>query len=324
MEQQTAVQIFWEETTEKNARILRMFGSSPVVQVPAQIEGRNVTEIGAYCFAIDSHLPKNYQKTILGSDMERTEIAGSYPKQVILPKELKKIGNLAFYNCTSLEQLELGNHTEIVGSDAFMNCRKFHKIILRCGADVKSGLRQILNQMTADLEVAFEREGETEAVVFYPEYYESLDEIAPAHLFHRNIEGEGFRARQCFKDEVVDFTQYDTIFPKACGEESAKTLQKIAVARLCYPYCLGEEARLMYLRYVSFHEVEFMRTWIEERNLDVIEFFCKNHQLTAAGLEQGIGLAAELEWAEGAASLLWLKQKYLKSGTEERYSFDAF
>lgn len=71
------------------------------------------------------------------------------------------------------------------------------------------------------MEVTFQgKTGQT--AVFYPEYYENYDEIAPAHIFGRSIEGEGFRARQCFKEGVPDLSQYDTIFPKACAEEKGK------------------------------------------------------------------------------------------------------
>lgn len=37
--------------------------------------------------------------------------------------------------------------------------------------------------------------------IFYPEYNGGYDEVGPAHIFALNIEGEGFRMRQCFKEE---------------------------------------------------------------------------------------------------------------------------
>ena len=52
----------------------------------------------------------------------------------------------------------------------------------------------------------------------YPEYTESYDEIAPAHIFGRNITGEGFRARQQFQDGIVQFAGYDAIYPKVIAE----------------------------------------------------------------------------------------------------------
>lgn len=130
-----------------------------------------------------------------------------------LPDNMHKVGNYAFYNCTALEMLETGKYLEEIGSDAFMNCKKFHFLTVRCDVGERSGANQILSRISADMEVTFQgKTGQT--AVFYPEYYESYDEIAPAHIFGRSIEGEGFRARQCFKEGVPDLSQYDTIFRK--------------------------------------------------------------------------------------------------------------
>ena len=84
------------------------------------------------------------------------------------------------------------------------------------------------------------------ARLLFPEYYESYDEIAPAHVFGRNIEGEGFRARQCVRAGEIDFALYDSIFQKACAEERETTLNRLALNRLCYPVGLtGEKDRCM-------------------------------------------------------------------------------
>ena len=108
------------------------------------------------------------------------------------------------------------------------------------GKRVKTDLSADLVGYRSDLP---KKDGQREAVLFYPEYFESYDEIAPAHIFGRNIEERGFRARQSFLNGAVDFVQYDTIFPKACAEENDKTLQKIVTDRLLYPVDLKEVAR---------------------------------------------------------------------------------
>ena len=62
-----------------------------------------------------------------------------------------------------------------------MNCKKFHFLTVRCDVGERSGAKQILSRISADMEVTFAgKTGQT--VVFYPEYYESYDEIAPAHI----------------------------------------------------------------------------------------------------------------------------------------------
>lgn len=345
MNKRRTLRILWEKTEKGTVRILRMYGAEPSVRLPEKVEGLAVTEIGAYCFSQNRHLPANYEETIAAEECVEnglefaaetavkweteaekylTELAGKYLTEVILPDSLEKIGNLAFYNCTALEKIELGSRTETIGSDAFMNCRNFHKLCVRCSVTEKSGVRQILHQVTSDIEVTFQKDGEPETAVFYPEYYESLDEVAPAHLFHRNIEGEGFRARQCFKEDVVDLAQYDMIFPKACAEESGKTLQKIVCTRLYYPLGLTETAENLYKTYLQEHETEIAAALTKEKELKIMRDFCEKNYFSAETLAKGIEMAAEQEWAEGVAALLHLKQEFFGKTTKERYTFEEF
>ena len=90
----------------------------------------------------------------------------------------------------------------------------------------------------------------------YPEYYESYDEIGPAHIFELNLTGEGFRARQCFKEGVILLNAYDEIFPQACVEESAEVLIPMAWNRLYAACGLSPEARADYGRRGKPHRVE--------------------------------------------------------------------
>lgn len=343
MEQNKYLRIFWEKTEDNTARILRVSGSEPVLILPETVEGFPVTEIGAYCFAENCRLPENYFETVpckneekLSADFETAEemssrerpvltaIASSYLEEIVLPENLEKIGNLAFYNCTSLKKITMGKKMEQVGSDAFMNCRKFGQILLRCGVGERSGIRQILGQISSDMEVTFCGKTGVEAVVFYPEYYESYDEIAPAHLFGRNIEGEGFRARQCFKEGVPDLMQYDTIFPKACAEENDKTLRKLVVTRLRYPVGMNERAKQLYEAYFTEHDRAIAEELTREKRLEDIRYFCEQKLLLQGSLEAAIQTAAAMEWAEGTAELLHMKQEFFAKAAAERYTFEDF
>ena len=137
-----------------------------------------------------------------GADGALAELAGAYITRVTLPEGIKKIGNFAFYNATELAELELGSGIDTLGSDAFMNCRSLSRLLLHADPGQKTGLRLLLAQLSSDLEVALSGENGVWAKLLFPEYYESYDEIAPAHIFGRNIVGEGFRrdrasARTC-------------------------------------------------------------------------------------------------------------------------------
>lgn len=334
----------WEQGAD-GARLLRVYGMTAEVVLPGEIEGTPVTEIGAYCFAEQAHLPEHYRTTKvevadLSEEKEGTvngvpsvcfmsgqlrELAGSYLEKLVLPDSVKKIGNLAFYNCTSLSLLEFGSELTEIGSDAFMNCKKLHHMAVRCGSREKSGIRQILAQISSDMEVAFWGRQGIEAVLLFPEYYESYDEIAPAHLFGRNIEGEGFRARQCFKEGIPDFMQYDTIFPKACAEETEKTLCRLAMNRLRYPVNLGEGARRLYEDYIRGHAGAVCATAAKRRDMQPVCFLCEQGLCDRGNLEEGIRLAAELDWAEGTAWFLRLLEQFFpKKPAESRYEFEDF
>ena len=331
----------WERTKAGSVRLLGVYGQTEEAKVPESVSGLPVTELAPYCFAPDGHLPGHYETTAFVYDgeqelwQEKSEaghskdrgcmrLCGSCIKRLTLPDTVESIGNLAFYNCTALEKIELGNRMEQLGSDVFMNCRSLHALVLRCGIGEKSGARKILAQLPGDVTVTFLAADGEKTVVFYPEYTEHYDEIAPAHIFGRSIEGEGFRARQCFRDGVADLTQYDTIFKKACAEESADTLRKIVCTRLEYPAGMTETAKSRYLEYLSAHGTEICVWLTRQKSIETIARFCENGWLPRKAVEESAAEAARGGWAEGAALLLHLKKQYFKAPAQERYTFDDF
>lgn len=343
MNHETYLQIDWEYSQENKIRVLRVYGSEPVLMLPGQIGDCPLTEIGAYCFAKNPHLPEQYHSTLLkrketetntawqvmgqGEENEKPplrELGGGFLVELTLPEQIEKIGNLAFYDCVKLQKLTIGKNMQQVGSDAFMNCHSLEWLVLRAGVREESGVRQILAQIPWDIEVTFQKDGQTEAVLFYPEYFESYDEIAPAHIFGRNIEGEGFRARQSFLNGAVDFVQYDTIFPKACAEENDKTLQKIVADRLLYPVDLKEIARGRYEAYFEKRKREIAQMLTKKREMEQIRFFCVQKLFDEEAVGEAIAEAVKIEWTEGAAGLLSLKQELFATKAKERYSFDDF
>ena len=291
---------------EHSISIERVYGTTPVVVIPEQIDGFTVKRIGAYCFSESKHVPAD-AVTIGGVDSFMKALCGNDIEEISLPDSVEQIGNLAFYNCRKLRTLTLGRFLKELGSDAFMNCRSLKRLVLRSSMEEASGAPLILNQVRADLEVEFK-----EALFFYPEYYDSYEEIGPAHIFALNIAGEGFRARQCFHERMVDAAAYDMIFERICIEEKMWTAARMALCRLAYPVELKEEARERYLSYLKEHASEVCDVLIQKKDLALLELICRLQVMERSGITALIGQAAEAGWAEGSVSLSSWQQKYYK------------
>ena len=329
-EQIPSYHIFWERTAEQNAKILRIFSDFPIAEIPAQIADYPVTELGNYCFAPDCRIPDEYLTADTCTPHTAvTALCGNYLESVQLPDSLKKIGDYAFYNCRNLSAITFSDQLHVIGSDAFMNCHKLHQIFLKCMPMEKTCLRQMLAQISWDVEVSFLGKEDPdplqkEAVIFYPEYYEAYDEIAPAHIFGRKILGEGFRARQCFSNDTVALQEYDKIFKKACAEESQKTLCRLAFDRLHYPYQLSDANRIQYVEYILAHGEVLCQQLIHDKQLDDLLFLFREKLISPQNIQYALTLAAQTGWSEGSAGILHWKQLSSQSHLRTRYEFDAF
>ena len=73
-----------------------------------------------------------------------------------------------------------------------------------------------------------------------------LDENTPAHIFNRNIEGIGYRYRQCFTDGAMNWAEYDEAFAQADAEEPPAGLWRVALSRLAARFALSAAAKARY------------------------------------------------------------------------------
>lgn len=321
---QTGLHLLWEPW-KTGARLLRVFGMQNRLNVPDRIEGMSVCCIGAYCFADSERLPAAAQihSTYIGADEETKHlhpVAGNDLEQITLPDSVMAIEELAFYNCRNLQFIRLGSRTGEIGSDVFMNCRKLTHLQIRGDISGETGAKAILSRIPWEIQVDFL--GEETASLLYPEYTESYDEIAPAHIFGRNITGEGFRARQLFENGKVQLSAYDAMFPKITAEETPLTVGKIALLRLRYPTELSREAKARYEEKLREVSAEIGVYYCKRRQLSELEYLCREGYLSGMALEQVIDAARSVNWSEGTASLMDFKSRYAGSRRDRRYSFD--
>ena len=297
--------VYYEKINEDSIRINKVYSSSPTIEIPELIDGYIVREIGNYCF---SKKEVDLSNSILSHEIRSSyhECSGSDVESVRLSKTLTKIGDYAFYNCRMLKEVFLPSSLMSIGSDAFMNCLRLNHIHYGCSIFSVTILKQILTQITWDIEVDF-----INGSIFYPEYNGSYDEVGPAHIFALNIEGEGFRMRQCFKDGKIDFDGYDACFEKLCAEESESCIFHVAILR----FMMGSEQYVPYLRandLTSYlHTYKDICVMVEK----LIEEKCMDERT----LDALISMEEDLETR---TLLMELKNKMITSSST--YSFEDF
>lgn len=315
--------LFWRKC-EEGASLAGVHGTSTVISLPDTVEGVPIVGLEPYCFSERTGKMQNQiEKSVLQDETEGTllPIEGNRIERLILPGKLRTICNGAFYNCRNLQEIVIGNEISDIGSDVFVNCRKLKRITIQGDVREDCGAQKLLQRISSEIELVFLSDEGTQAALLYPEYYEVLDEIAPAHIFGRNIVGEGFRARQYFKDGVIQLQEYDSIFEKAKNEENVSTLQKMALNRLRYPIHLTKEYKEQYETFLKKESKKIVINLVEKQRLEELVFLLKKDTIEQSVLDLCIQQAAEQEWSEGAATLLNWKKKSLKKKKSKRYEF---
>lgn len=325
------IRLLWKKTSD-GAKIYRVYGTNGCLTVPQKIEGMPVYAIGAYCFSASNKLDglEGIRETKWQESLEPYpeaqyagvylgEIAGNEVLQVVLPDTVVEIEELAFYNCRKLSVIEFGSALETIGSDVFMNCRSLKQLRVRADIRGKTGVKAVLSRIPWEIQVDFA--GEETASLLYPEYTESYDEIAPAHIFGRNITGEGFRARQQFQDGIVQFAGYDAIYPKVIAEESPLTIAKMAYLRLQTPIGVQEDARKRYEEQLHQEAEVLALHYIDRKQLEPLHYLCEHRYLTGNALEHATQKALEDQWSEGASRLMEWNYQYGRNRRRERYAF---
>ena len=307
-----AMRLLWEKKEKEEVRLLRVYGETSEIEIPAYIGEALVTEIGSYCFSAAEHLEgKQYYTSELVPDTNKKKregyhnageyvgskdiekgntsalraAAGEDLRKLCLPDTVRVIDNAAFYNCRKLESLEVGPNTNQVGSDVFTNCTSLGQLHIRCKNYQAESAKALLSRISTELEVYYYetetgiRQGEDTkekhlfASLLYPEYFETYDEIAPAHIFGKQIEGEGFRARQCFRQGQILFGEYDKIFQKAKAEETIATVARMCMHRLLFPVELTETVKQNYETFLKENEYEAGQYFVKEKNKAAMEYF---------------------------------------------------
>ena len=296
---------FWERRAG-SARIVGVETDQMLLEIPAQIEGLPVTEIGAQAFE-----GSGCSLLELPEGLERI---GSYAfhdcnhlKEVRLPKSLWEVDSYAFYNCRGLSELSMWDGIRDLDNDAFLGCDKLTRIRMELPEGRHSSLKPLLSELYQEVEVTFVYpQKQREAVVVFPEYFVEYVENGPARIFEEFTIGSGRVYRKFFKDPEFDYVSYDRHFEIACKKDLAPQAARVAVRRLQYPWELGRVGEQRYVDWLREHAVEGLTQYVESESLDVLELMKEKGVLTSEIVENLLDLAI----AGGKRSMIsWLMQQ---------------
>lgn len=264
------------------------------VEVPVEIEGYPVVEIGAYAFS------EGGGKQI--EDVVKLNFTTSPIKEVILPPSLERIGRYAFYNCRNLRRIEFTNTLKDIGAGAFTGCHQVREIDVTLDGSEKSCLRELLIDLPEEQTVFLHSE-KGQARLVFPEYFEEAVENTPARILETHTHGSGMMYRNCFVQQELQFHLYDERFEWAKGCESKETLFWLAFGRLLYPYQLGEKPEQKYREFLK-NNLETCAKWAAENRLEKEIYYLANH--CAACAEELEILIREVSRQDDAAVLGYL------------------
>ena len=243
--------------------INRVFGHDGIIELPENLEGFPVTELGAYIFSdqMDRSDLEKYKSTgkFCTEDGQEVpdaggtpEAAGNMVQELILPSELRKVGRYAFYNCFSLRKISFGGELRDIGAGALTGCHRIERIHVRTDVDGNSCLRDFLTELPETLRVDIENNGEM-GRFWFPEFFEEGVENTPARILENHVHGSGIRYRNSFLHKKLNVLEYDRLFPYAEAWEAEETVLKLALDRILYPADLMEEAHDKYIVYLREH-----------------------------------------------------------------------
>ena len=243
---------FSYEIRENHAIVTEMNTDNEIVEIPAQIKGVPVTELGDYLFS------------------------GKSCQCVRIPSGVRKIGRYGFYNCRFLEELWFSSDFVDLGSGAFTGCHKIQRLEVQMNSR-ESGLKEILSEIGEELRVHLY--GEIQAVLWFPEYYEEGVENTPARILMTEVHGSGLYYRNCFLGKVFHFLEYDKRFEMAHAQESQDFIREMVLSRLMWPVELTKEARDRYEQYVLKHMEEIATALICQKRENDLDWLLHTYPL---------------------------------------------
>ena len=287
------------------------YGTDGQVILPDEIEGKPVTALAPYTFAMDHE--DEGDKIWLGKSAdyarERHRICGEELTEVWLPLQITEIGRYAFYRCRHLTGLTLADSLLDMGGGALTGCH-ISNVEIHFLHGKKSCLKSIVDEMRYQIRaiLLYYEEGE-EARILFPEHYEEAVENTPARILVTHHHGAGGYYRQCFYNRELDYKKYDEMLFHTIAEEEIRTTAELVLNRLMYPYDLGEKEKKSYQLWLKEHTEEAGRYLVTKEAFAGLAFLGKEGYWTENAMDSAIEAASGEKKTEILSYLMDEKHK---------------
>ncbi len=314
------------------AVVRRCYDFGNEAEIPSEIDGHPVTELGAYAFS--AHMdreqfwhelgnrtvkiwnPETGEQEVSEPDAETVPgLQGMQVETVRLPEGLRKIGAYAFYNCNALSELHFHSSLKDLGAGLFTGCHHLRRLNVTLDETETSCLKEILIEVPEKMAVTVE--GQLRAKLLFPEFFEESVENTPARILMTHMHGSGMNFRNSFYMKKLDFRAYDACYYMAKAEEDFDTVLEITLNRLQYPVGLSEDRREDYESWLNGHLVQAFEKAVEHRDLDMLMWLTE-HGKPDDGLLSKTAIAASDGFPEGVA---YLQDRLSASGHTKKQSF---
>lgn len=291
-------------------RIVRCFAEGGIVELPEEIEGCPVTEIGAYAFSAHG-----------GRKDEQTAVCGEKLTEIILPGTIRVIGKYAFYGCSSLKRIVCYTNIADIGAGAFTGCHSVRNIDVTVADGSRSCLRELLLELREEQTVSIHSSA-GEAKLVFPEFFEEAVENTPARILETHTHGSGMWYRNCFVQTELQFDMYDKRFPWAKGNERTELLLELSFGRLLYPLGLGREAEEQYREFLRDNLREAALWALERQGMEELCYLAECAAAKREELELLIRTAGKSRNAEAFAMLMDQRHRLYPDRVKKADKFD--
>ncbi len=240
---------FEYQRKEEGIVLVRCYGEEARVCVPQKIEGEAVVRLESYAFS-DARRAPDKKRAVCGAEV----------LEVKLPRSLREIGGYTFYGCRNLEKLTMYHETRDIAGGAFTGCHRLKELEVYMERACGYCLKDLISELRHEIRVTLHYGEKDQAKLLFPEYYEEAVENTPARMLETHFHGSGYSYRQCFRDGVFHYTEYDRLFLEAQAWESEDFCIELSFLRLQFPHALSEEARGCYMSWLMEHRLS-AATW---------------------------------------------------------------